>query len=530
MIALLTRRTLGDRPRRTALLLLGFGIAVGVMVTLLSIGSAVLEQARDKDLVGGGDVVVLPQGVDVEVLKVGGATGMFFAIDAARFIYRQVLSGPRFAPRLAAVRAPAWRGEPNPPPLAAASPLLTGKVVYLRRHGTRAAPLHALATGVIPSLDRAVADPSAHPRTGTSTPQPGAPATAFAWRDSRADSMWMEPPVDSLYDDLDHFHRPPPGAHDLDRWAEWLYFNCTEPASGQYAFLSFIVAGDWPAGKGRALPLLQIVRPGEPPARFGADLPLATDAVATDRVDVRLTPGTRAWFEGGAWRLRLDYDTPRGHVSGALDVEPLRDLYQPPFVIHDNPQFVSGYVVAAVRARANGWIQAGPMRLELRDAPAYHDHNWGTWRDVHWDWGTASSERYGLFYGRVEHPELRPGRSGAGLFAIVAEARSPTHRGGFWALFRPETIVYEWNMTPPPLPGAPVRIPQALELRGDSLDIRAQVSDVLATPPRAPGDSLVFLQARALFQVRTNVGGQSLAFEAPGFAETFVPGTPALKR
>ena len=40
------------------------------MITLLSIGEAVLEQSRDKDLVGGGDLVLLPEGVDVEVAKV----------------------------------------------------------------------------------------------------------------------------------------------------------------------------------------------------------------------------------------------------------------------------------------------------------------------------------------------------------------------------------------------------------------------------------------------------------------------------
>ncbi len=48
MIGLLARRTLGDRPKRTAMLLLGLGIAVGVMITLLSIGDAILEQSRQQ--------------------------------------------------------------------------------------------------------------------------------------------------------------------------------------------------------------------------------------------------------------------------------------------------------------------------------------------------------------------------------------------------------------------------------------------------------------------------------------------------
>ncbi len=46
-------------------LLLGFSLGVGVMIVLLSVGEAMLEQSRDVSLVGGGEVTVLPQGIDV---------------------------------------------------------------------------------------------------------------------------------------------------------------------------------------------------------------------------------------------------------------------------------------------------------------------------------------------------------------------------------------------------------------------------------------------------------------------------------
>jgi hypothetical protein len=67
----------------SALLLGGFGLGVGVMIVLLAIGEAMLTQAR-RTTVGGGDVTVLPEGIDVEVMKTGGVGGMS-SITNARF-------------------------------------------------------------------------------------------------------------------------------------------------------------------------------------------------------------------------------------------------------------------------------------------------------------------------------------------------------------------------------------------------------------------------------------------------------------
>jgi len=86
MIRLLALRHLMLKPWRGVFLLLGFSMGVAVMIVLLSIGEALLDQSRDERLVGGGSVTVLPEGVDVEVLKTGGLGGMFFSIDHARFI------------------------------------------------------------------------------------------------------------------------------------------------------------------------------------------------------------------------------------------------------------------------------------------------------------------------------------------------------------------------------------------------------------------------------------------------------------
>jgi len=62
------------------LLFFGYGVGVAVMIVLLSVGEALLTQARDEKLVGGGSITVLPQGIDVEVMKTGGVGGLFFSI------------------------------------------------------------------------------------------------------------------------------------------------------------------------------------------------------------------------------------------------------------------------------------------------------------------------------------------------------------------------------------------------------------------------------------------------------------------
>ena len=63
MFSLLAVRNFLHKPWRSALLFLGFGMGVSVMIVLLSIGEAMVTQAKDERLVGGGDVTVLPEGI-----------------------------------------------------------------------------------------------------------------------------------------------------------------------------------------------------------------------------------------------------------------------------------------------------------------------------------------------------------------------------------------------------------------------------------------------------------------------------------
>src|SRR4249919_3786451 len=165
MIGILARRNLTVRPWRSALLLGGFGLGVGVMIVLLAIGEALLTQARDEKLVGGGDVTVLPEGIDVEVLKTGGLGGMFFSIDHARFIYAQLLAAPRLSPFVATV-----------------APQIESKLLYARTRTGREFPV--LASGEIPSRSAGVGA--------------GPQVASGSWTDDANDIAWRDPGADEL--------------------------------------------------------------------------------------------------------------------------------------------------------------------------------------------------------------------------------------------------------------------------------------------------------------------------------------------
>ena len=175
MLLLLAFRHLLVRKGRSLVLLLGFALGVAVMIVLLSVGEAMLAQSRDVALVGGGEVTVLPEGIDVEAMRTGGVTGMFFGIDRARYLTRQLLGGPRQRPLVASV-----------------APAIESKLLYLRAHGRTVV---TRAGGEIPSRAR---------RVGAELALVGG-----RWDDTPADSAWIAPTAQQLYDELDHFHMPP---------------------------------------------------------------------------------------------------------------------------------------------------------------------------------------------------------------------------------------------------------------------------------------------------------------------------------
>jgi hypothetical protein len=493
VLGVLSFRHLVQRPWRTALLLFGYALGVAVMIVLLSVGTAMLTQARQERLVGGGEITVLPQGIDVEVMKTGGLGGMFLSIDHAKFVYRQVLASPRLAGAVTA-----------------AAPQIVSKLIYVTTPGGMQVPV--LASGQIPSRNDAVGA--------------GAALTSGRWADDAGDREWADPTPFQLRNEIDHFHEPPPAAADDPSWAEWHYFNVLGAGGGHWAFISYIVAGAVPRGRWGGQLLVTLHGPGAPAERFVANVPSSRVRFSTTDADLTIGVSSVTLLPNGDYRL---HGVARGERDGApltldLTISPEPGAYFPGASVSSD-SLVSGYVVPALRADARGAICVAGRCERYDRVQAYHDHNWGTWRGVTWDWGAGRAGALGVLYGRVmESRTVRP------LFVYLTDAR------GFLAVFRPSQVHYTDGPTIL-VSGHRVVVPvrgEMTDVRGDdTLHLVFDVQSAMGTDTRTAlierGDALAarglarpyFIQMKGVLHVSGRVDGRPLAGTGTGFFETY---------
>ena len=496
MTGLLALRNLVLRPWRSLFLLLGYGLGVAVMIVLLAIGEALLVQARDEKLVGGGSITVLPEGIDVEVMKTGGLGGLFFSIDHARFIYRQLLAARRLASAVADV-----------------APQIEGKLLYVRTSTGRDVPV--LASGEIPSRTTAL---GAMP-----------PVAAGAWNDDTLDRVWRDPSPVELRHAIDHFHLPPKSVRGDPTWAEWHYFNVLSADRTRWAFISFIVGGAVANGEWGGQVLVTLHSQGGGSRRFVATVPSRVVRFSTTRADLSIGESSVTVMPDGRYRVRARAVEEGGSAPADVDlvVAPAEGAYLPGAALTSG-EVVSGYVVPALRAAASGAICVAGKCERYDAAQSYHDHNWGVWRGVTWEWGAARAGGYTLLYGRVQ-----PSDSAAAsqpLFVYVVDSL------GFLALFRPTSIQYEDGRVVR-VNGRTIAVPSTatmVDVRGaDTLRVDLTIEDAAATDTRRPaverGETLAgralarpyFVQMKGLMRLSGRVSGHPLSGEGAGFFETY---------
>lgn len=444
---LLAWRNATWRPWRTLMLCAGFGLGVGVMIVLLAVGEAMVRQASQERLVGGGDVTVLPEGIDIEVLTTGGLGGMFFSVPNARFVHRQVLTAPRASDVITTV-----------------APQLEGKLLYLTRADGREQAIRA--GGEIPSAARALGVQQ--------------PLLAGAWEDDDGDRRWVAPTPAELRHDIDHFHLPPRGMVARENWGEWHYFNVLSADASRWAFLSFIVGGDVTGSEWGGQVLVTLHERGRAPRRFSAMVPRERVRFSTRDADLTVGPGSVRVLDDGRYAVRA---TVREEGIGA----PLAvDLVVSPAPRVDFPgatlvsgDFASGYAVPGLRATASGTLCVRAACDRYTDAQAYHDHNWGGWRGVTWEWGATRAGPYTLLFGRVAPEDSTAGA--APLFVYVTDST------GFLSLFRPTSIRYDDARVVQTSDG-PLRVPARAELfdarDGDTLRLQLTIDDAVASDTR----------------------------------------------
>ncbi|MBK7784574.1 MAG: hypothetical protein IPJ57_08785 [Gemmatimonadetes bacterium] len=477
MITILAFRHLLVKKGRSLFLLLGYGLGVGVMIVLLSVGQAMLEQSQDVSLVGGGELTVLPQGIDVEAMRTGGVSGMFFGIARARFLTRQLLGGARHAARVAAV-----------------SPALENKLVYLR-HGERS--VVARAGGEIPSRAAALGA--------------GLDLRAGRWADHAADSAWLAPTPGQLYDELDRFHLP---ATPDSMWGEWHYFNVAA-GPDEWWYITYLVGGAVPTGRWGGQLLVTHRQPGGRYTRYSASFPSDSVVFDTTRADLTLGGNTVRQADG-RYTLEAASRGPGGALRLSLTVVPAPHRFFPPVELREGAS-PSGYVVPALAATASGRICVGARCTTLAGAPAYHDHNWGVWRNVTWDWGAASGARFNVLYGAVYAPEDTLTRTGAPpIFVALVDSL------GVRQILRSHVVRYDGRLPGRGGVAVPARFEFLAARDADTLRVRATILDAQATRMGAGAMGRSFLQMRGRFTLEGTVAGAAVADSGMGFFETYV--------
>ncbi len=477
MILRLAVRSLATRPLRTAVLAVGFGLGIAVMAELLGVGQVILEQAHSPALQGGGDLLV------------AGATGR---LDSARFLLSSVLMSDRFRSKTVA-----------------ASPSRRATVYLMTSDGAIAVS----ARGGIPSLEKAVGDPEI--------------AGQADWTDEPADAGWSNPPPGDVLRAMDRFH-PIPAAGDgvsPSSWAEWLYFNGRTHAGGLRFYLTFLAGGVNASGKRPMIVRLQLDRGGRT-TNYSATAEVDA-AELLERAPEIEVGGNRVRIDGLSYRITLALQrersgespgesripNPESRVEGEiiLDASPGRSL--PPAAIHGARGWVSGYVVPVLSGTFRGTLRVDGEDVPVDGASGYHDHNWGFWEGVRWQWGQVAGGDISIVYGRVFPP------------ATVAD---PDRIPGFLALLGPDgPIAFSTDVSIQETDdhGTPRTIAVRARGRQLNLELTLDVSQSVRTQmamTRTPGASAMgFLQLGGVYRVTGRAAERDIRFTARGSAETF---------
>jgi hypothetical protein len=466
VIGRLAVRSLTAHPVRSAVLAAGFGLGVAVMAILLGVAQVVLDQSSDPALAGGGDVVVsVAEGTPGRLLLAGTLQS-----DALR------------------------------PRIRAAVPSHSD-VLRLQHNGISTT---VWAFGSIPSLQRALGDREI--------------ADVTAWDDSPDDRAWVQETPASLLRYIDRFHPVPDAPAWADSWAEWLYFNGR--AANARFYLTFLVGPKTDDGRRAAGVRLQLDRGGRLET-FSASQSITEDEAR--RAPDLAIGASSVRLEGMRYRVRLDLPGENGRrVTGDLTLEASAGRLLPPLEIDGAGGWRTGYVVPVMSGALDGALDVGGERIAFDAGTGYHDHNWGFWRGVSWQWGQAQADGISLLYGRIFPPRDAADPDRLPPFLGVLGPDGPI---AFANPVGPRSLRTQVTITETNDAGGQPQLVSITAVGGDfDLQVSFAVESVVTTPgagtgPRASG--LDFLQMRGTYTVKGRAGSRQLDFVAPGSAETF---------
>jgi hypothetical protein len=181
---------------------------------------------------------------------------------------------------------------------------------------------------------------------------------------------------------------------------------------------------------------------------------------------------------------------------------------------------VSGYVVPVMSGSWQGRLIARGKSIEIEGAAGYHDHNWGFWEGVTWQWGQVQGGGLSFVYGRVRPP---------------SDVADPERLPAFMMALGPDgPIGYSTDVTITETDRPGEDAPQSIVVRGHheafavTIDMTSITSAVRSRFDRSSGVNLVQMHADAL--VSGHVHGETFAFTASASAETFRGEAPIASR
>jgi hypothetical protein len=315
---------------------------------------------------------------------------------------------------------------------------------------------------------------------------------------------WTHESPEVVLRQVDRFHPIPDAPRWRDSWAEWLYFNGR--AADARFYLTFLVGTVTTDGRPAGV-RLQLDR-GNGVENFAAGHTIS-DAEAMRAPD--LTIGANSVrLDGLDYRITIDLRDAKGRrATGALTIAASPGRLLPPLEIAGARGWRSGYVVPVMSGTLDGTIVVDGQTISLSGGTGYHDHNWGYWQGVSWQWGQVQSGDLSLLYGRLFPPR---------------EAADPDRIPGFAGALGPDgPLGYASDVTVTETNderGQPRMI--VVDAKSDTLEARLQF-DVgsFVVNPAPTGAALDFFQMRGTYTVTGRASGRTIEFTAPGSAETF---------
>ena len=335
-----------------------------------------------------------------------------------------------------------------------------------------------------------------------------------AWEDLDIDRRWQDPTDAELYRSLDALHLPRGSAATDSTWAEWHYFNVLLPDSG-WLYLTYMIAGDVPEGRWGGRMLATRVEPGAA-ERVYSEVAASHEVVFAEGEPDLVIGRSRVTIEDdGTYRVTARIPPEWGGAPLTLDltVSANSRRYLPPVEI-GGERIVSGYTVPLLDARATGRLCEGSRCREIDGARTYHDHNWGTWGGVTWDWGQARAGDYSVLYGGVSDGD--PDRTATGPRILYL-----TDEHGFAGIFSIRRLTTWWPDGD--MRAAPDSISLLARRGADSVGLKVEVVHSRATPVPvgAGGSAALFFQMRGTAALSGRLRGSLVSATGDGFFETW---------